>query len=155
MLQPVPIRIAVWRSTARILAACSLTIAPVHAWACSRILSNDNGQANIVGRTMDLYRFDDAKMAVFPRGMERVSLAGGDSPLKWNSRYGSVAVTTLGVATTDGMNEQGLVANLLYLGDTKYEARDDRPGLSNLQWAQYVLDNFATVEEAVKAMNEL
>jgi choloylglycine hydrolase len=53
------------------------------------------------------------------------------------------------------MNEKGLVANLLYLGDTKYEQRDSRPGLSNLLWAQYLLDNFASVKEAVEGLKDV
>ena len=57
------------------------------------------------------------------------------------------------VATTDGMNEAGLVANLLWLVESEYPEYDSsKPGLTIAAWAQYVLDNFATVEEAVRAL---
>lgn len=138
-----------------LIAAFFLATAADGASACSRILSNTNGQANVVARTMDLYRSDAAKMVVYPRGLERVSNTGGGKSFSWASKLGSVAVTSFGSATSDGMNEKGLVANLLYLGDTTYEPRDGRPGLSNLLWAQYVLDNFASVKEAVEGLKNV
>ena len=52
------------------------------------------------------------------------------------------------------MNEKGFGVNLLWLGSSDYGARDaQRPGLSMSLWAQYFLDNFATVEEAVRQNN--
>lgn len=53
------------------------------------------------------------------------------------------------------MNEKGLVANLLWLVQSEYPSFDQdggRPGLTIAAWAQYVLDNFATVAEAVEAL---
>ena len=49
------------------------------------------------------------------------------------------------------MNERGLAAHLLYLSETVYEAGDDRPGIANTRWAQWLVDTCATVslEEAV------
>src|SRR5690606_41133826 len=51
----------------------------------------------------------------------------------------------------DGMNEAGLNANLLWLADAKYPEDDGvTPRISLAIWAQYFLDQFATVEEAVE-----
>ena len=83
------------------------TTAADGASACSRILSNANGQANVVARTMDLNRSDNAKMVVYPRGLERVSRTGDGKSFSWTSKLGSVAVTSFGAATSDGMNEKG------------------------------------------------
>jgi choloylglycine hydrolase len=48
------------------------------------------------------------------------------------------------------MNERGLVANVLWLVESEYPKFDQsKPGLTIAAWAQYVLDNFATVDEAV------
>lgn len=53
------------------------------------------------------------------------------------------------------MNEKGLVANLLWLPETEYPVRDkNKPGLAITVWVQYMLDNFATVEEAVSYIDE-
>ncbi|MCO5734743.1 linear amide C-N hydrolase [Rhizobium sp. SSA_523] len=138
--------------TASLIAGVAAASLPASVLACSRILSNNNGHATIVARTMDLNRPDRARMVVYPRGMDRVSDTGEGKPLQWTSKYGSVAVTANLTSTTDGMNERGLVADILYLGNTSYEPCDERPGLSNLSWGQYVLDNFSSVAEAVEAM---
>ena len=50
------------------------------------------------------------------------------------------------------MNEKGLVANILYLAEASYGEAKGRPTLSVGAWVQYFLDNFATVEEAVREM---
>jgi penicillin V acylase-like amidase (Ntn superfamily) len=55
------------------------------------------------------------------------------------------------------MNEMGLVANLLYLVESEYvqPTNDDpRQPLAISVWCQYVLDNFATVAEAVAALEK-
>ena len=59
------------------------------------------------------------------------------------------------ISTTDGTNEKGLVANLLWLAESEYPKYDQsKPGLALSLWAQYMLDNFATVQEAVDAMSQ-
>lgn len=53
------------------------------------------------------------------------------------------------------MNEEGLVANLLYLAESEYpSSTDTRPAVVITAWTQYVLDNFATVEEAVAELKK-
>jgi choloylglycine hydrolase len=60
------------------------------------------------------------------------------------------------VSTTDGMNEKGLAAQLLWLVESQYPPFDknSKPGLTIAAWAQYVLDNYATVSEAVAALEK-
>jgi choloylglycine hydrolase len=53
------------------------------------------------------------------------------------------------------MNEKGLVANTLYLAESDYgKSVAGRPNMSIACWAQYVLDNFATVAEAVDSLKK-
>ncbi len=89
---------------------------------------------------------------MFPRGIERVG-AVTQNPHKWISKYGSVALTAYDNATHQGVNEKGLSVHVLYLADVcDFGKRDPkREGIGVLQWAQYYLDNFATVAEAVEA----
>ncbi len=57
--------------------------------------------------------------------------------------------------TTDGLNEAGLMVNLLYLAEADFGGRDaSRPGVSWSAYSQYLLDNFATVAEAVAASRD-
>lgn len=131
-----------------LLGACLLGASTSNA--CTRIFWNDNSQAKITARTFDLFTNDNPKMFVMPRGISRSGNVK-DNPLTWTSKYGSVLINAFDSPTvSEGMNEQGLSAHLLYLHDTQYEKRDStKPGLSNLLWAQYFLDNFKTVNEAV------
>ena len=80
--------------------------------------------------------------------MDRRGGGGRQNP-RWRSRYGSVVVSGYDIGTADGMNEKGLVANLLYLAESDYGKPNGKPVLSISLWAQYVLDQFASVDEAV------
>lgn len=123
--------------------------------ACTTAFWNNNPQAKVVARTVDLFTADMPKIFVFPRGIERNGQAGENS-LKWKSKFGSVAVTEFhSSAVSDGINEQGLAAHLLYLTGSAYEKPNkDLPALSNTMWAQYILDNFKSVNEAVNAIDK-
>jgi len=91
---------------------------------------------------------------IFPSGIERNGEVGQNS-LKWISKYGSVIATGYDVSSTDGMNEKGLVANLLWLAESEYAVWDrKKPGLTIAAWVQYVLDNYATVDEAVTGLQK-
>jgi choloylglycine hydrolase len=95
-----------------------------------------------------------ANLWIFPRGMERNGVVGPNS-VKWNSKYGSIVTSAFNISSTDGMNEKGLVANLLWLAESKYPEYDGSgKGLSIAAWVQYLLDNFATAEEAVTEMRK-
>ena len=118
---------------------------------CTRALYVGDDNTVITGRNMDWKEDMFSNLWVFPAGMKRDGAAGPRS-MQWNSRYGSVVVSGYEAGTADGMNEKGLVANLLYLVESDYGQQDDtRPLLSIAAWTQYVLDNYATVAEAVAA----
>ncbi|RKP53509.1 linear amide C-N hydrolase [Pararobbsia silviterrae] len=124
------------------------------AQACTRALyAGADGQI-ITGRTMDWSEDMMSNLWVFPAGIERDGAGGPRSP-RWTSKYGSVIVSGYEIGSVDGMNERGLVANALYLAETDYGKPDaSRPPLSISLWAQYALDNFATVAEAVDVLSQ-
>ncbi|HHX8642055.1 TPA: linear amide C-N hydrolase [Vibrio diabolicus] len=133
------------------VAVSPLATVSMDANACCRTLWTADAQPTLVGRTMDWTGKMGTKLRVMPKGITRDGMTD-ENPLKWTSKYGSVVTTVWDGATTDGINEAGLNANLLYLAETKYGERDpEHPGLSVSLWAQYFLDNFQTVAEAVKA----
>ena len=146
-----------------IVALCALLSNPL-AHACSRVLWNSNGKAVVCGRTLDWSHSFDDMLFIHPRG--RKMDGGVDGGAEWTSKYGSVGCSIIGYAKkynydyvkdgdTDGLNERGLAAHLLYLKETAYPKVDDRPAVSYLRWVRYVLDNFATVEEAVAGMKKV
>ena len=122
---------------------------PTKSEACTRAVYTGNNGIVITGRTMDWKTDLHSNLWIFPRGMERSGKAGSNS-LNWVSKYGSVVASAYEIASTDGLNEKGLVANLLWLPESEYPVRDlNKPGLAISAWVQYLLDNFATVNEAV------
>lgn len=123
------------------------------AEACTRFMYRAGDAGYYVARSMDWPEDTESDLWVFPAGMDRTGGVGENS-LAWTSRYGSVVVSFYGVASVDGMNEAGLVANHLYLAEADYgDIGDaDKPLLSVGAELQYILDNFATVAEAVEAM---
>lgn len=134
--------------------AAGITSSATPTQACTRAVYLGPEDTIITVRSMDWASEIGSNLWSFPRGMNRDGAAGPRSP-RWTSRYGSVIATAFDAATADGMNEKGLVANLLYLAESKYPtptANDPRLPLCISVWAQYVLDNFATVAEAVTAL---
>ena len=125
------------------------------AWACTRLVFHGaNGQV-VTARSMDWKSDIVSNLWVLPRGMERTGQTGANT-LRWTSKYGSVITSGYDISTTDGVNEAGLSANLLWLVESQYPSFDagSKPGLTIAAWAQYVLDNFATVGEAVAALEK-
>lgn len=131
----------------------ALLFRPVPAEACSRALFKNSEGKVFVGRSMDWMNNTKTDLYAFPRGLKR---NGGTSQntVQWTSKYGSVISSFYGAATVDGMNEKGLVANVLYLSDADYGSAEAKPTLNIAAWAQYVLDNYATVAEAVSALEK-
>jgi choloylglycine hydrolase len=125
------------------------------AQACSRAVYLGPENQIVTGRTMDWLEDMRTDLWVFPRGAERDTGMAGRG-LKWTSKHGSVVASVYDGGAADGMNEHGLVANLLFLAGTVYPpaAGDARPLLPISAWAQYALDNFATVAEAVAALRQ-
>lgn len=122
--------------------------------ACSEVFFHRGGET-ISARTMDLATEDWAMLLVSPRDMERESLPGprGIPPLRWTARWSSVGIACFGSSVVaDGMNERGLSAGALVLGETALPSLSgDRPGLNMGQWVQFFLDTCASVAEAVAA----
>jgi choloylglycine hydrolase len=139
-----------YRSAVATLVTATLlgsSLAP--AQACTRALYVAKDGTVIVGRSMDWGEDMKSNMWVLPRGMKRDG-RGGKNTIAWESKYGSLIVSAYDIGTAEGMNEKGLVVNELALVESNY----GRPAagekvISLSTWPQYVLDNFATVAEAV------
>lgn len=135
-----------------LLASLSIGLLSIQqAHSCTRAVYLGPEDTVITVRSMDWKTDMGTNLWAFPRGMKRDGAAGPTS-IRWTSRYGSIVASVFDSASADGMNEKGLVANLLYLAESEYPKPangDKRQPLSISVWTQYVLDNYATVEEAV------
>ncbi len=137
-----------------LLSIAFMPIQPVYA--CTRAVYLGPEDTIITVRSMDWKTDLGSNLWAFPRGMQRDGAAGPNA-IRWTSKYGSVVASAFEAATADGMNEKGLVANLLYLAESEYpqpSPGDKRLPISISAWTQYVLDNYATVAEAVDALRQ-
>ncbi|WP_083746146.1 linear amide C-N hydrolase [Mycobacterium numidiamassiliense] len=129
---------------------------------CTRVLWNTIDLAILAGRSMDWPESTEPLIVAFPRGRERDGGAAAGAtvveknPLRWTSRYGSLVTTVYGIGGIDGINERGLAVHGLYLQSTDLGPRDaSKPGLHAGLWAQYLLDQAATVAEALNLMDDI
>lgn len=118
--------------------------------SCTRAVYLGPENRILTGRSMDWKLPIVSNLWSFPRGMVRKGLAGERS-VEWTAKYGSLIVSGYDISTADGMNEAGLVANLLWEVEATYPEDDGKtPRISISIFPQYLLDRYATVAEAVK-----
>jgi choloylglycine hydrolase len=150
-------------ATIAFMAALAVAAGSV-AEACSRYLWNSNKLGVFSTRSMDwAHSFEDV-LLIIPRGAQMDGGVGAGSA-KWTSKYGSVVQTvypyakkhgfTIDDGAAEGINEKGLTVHMLYLETTQYAEPDDKPGVSYLRWGRFLLDNYATVAEAVEGMKTI
>lgn len=119
---------------------------------CTRIVYHGLQGHALTARSMDWKSDLPTNLWVLPRGGERDGNCGSNS-VAWPVRYGSVIASGYDICSTDGINEAGLMANLLWLAESDYPPiLSDKPKLTIAAWAQYVLDQFSTVTEAVEVL---
>lgn len=118
--------------------------------ACTTFCMRDEGRI-LFGKNYD-WNVGDGLLVVNQRGVARTADVPKDRPASWVSRYGSVTFNQYGRDfPSGGMNEAGLVIELMWLDGSRYPAPDARPSLDVLQWIQYNLDSHATVAEVLAA----
>ena len=139
---------------ASLFAGLLMFMNPTGSEACTRAVYLGPDDMVVTGRTMDWKEDPQSNLYLFPRGVQRRG-AISDNTIQWTSKYGSVVTAGYDIGTCDGMNEKGLVAGLLFLPESVYDRPGDtRPVMGISIWTQYVLDNFATVREAVDELKK-
>lgn len=128
----------------------TIAIGPV-ADACTRFVYKSGTDTYFTGRSLDWFEDIGSDFWAFPKGMSRDG-GLGEGSIEWVSKYGSLILSGYDIGSVDGMNEAGLVANLLYLSESDYGEPGDMPTLSVGAWAQFALDNYASVAEAVEGL---
>jgi choloylglycine hydrolase len=110
----------------------------------------------IVGRALLVVNKRGVKKTAYKKPVNLNFYYEEASPAVWTSKYGSVTFNLFGCGfPQDGMNEAGLVVAGMSLAGTLYPATDSRPGVNNLQWRQYQLDNHSTVDEVIASDSKI
>lgn len=125
------------------------------AYPCTTFFINKNGQL-VFGRNYD-WVTDAGMICTNLKGLSKTSMATPNgTTISWVSQYGSITFNQYGKEfPTGGMNEKGLVVELMWLDETKYPAADERPAIGVLQWIQYQLDNCSNIDEVIATDKKL
>lgn len=117
-------------------------------FSCTTFLLSKNGQY-VFGRNYD-WITDAGIVCTNLRGLSKTSVSFEGKSITWVSTFGSITFNQYGKEfPMGGMNEKGLVVELMWLDGSVYPQPDDRPGMSVLQWVQFQLDNCSTIEEVI------
>lgn len=116
--------------------------------ACTTFCLKNRGEV-LFGKNYD-WMIGDGLVFVNLRNVSKTS-TDKSSPAGWVSRYGSVTFNQYGRENPmGGMNEAGLVVELMWLDETEYPQADRRPTVDTLEWIQYQLDTAGSVDEVLK-----
>ena len=143
-------------SKSAVLLLALLCAAPC-AFSCTTFLLGNGGKP-IFGRNYDWY-LEDGLVVVNQRGVEKTAAFLGDpegTPAQWTSKYGSVTFNQVSREfPCGGMNEAGLVVEVMIVLFPWQTEADTRPVITNLQWIQCQLDRYATVDEVLEHAGDL
>jgi len=138
--------------------AASLALAPLTAQACTSFILKNDDKSYVYARTFEFGAELDEQLALVPRNFEFEGV-GPDgvagTGLGWSGKYAFVGVRVFGMPVLiDGMNEKGLAGGLqnaptsaVFQNPTGADAKNS---IASYQILNYVLSNFATLDE-VKA----
>ena len=125
--------------------------------ACTTVVYN-NGDAAISMRTMDWFGHDDARVVGDGVGIEQ-TYADTQQAVTSKSKYASMKIESfLPGIVAEALNEKGLEAHMLYLGDdyTSFpEPTKAKPDVDALNLVEWAVDNYKTVPEVVSALQTI
>jgi choloylglycine hydrolase len=137
------------RKTVVAMLLCCILSVSVPGFACS-LMMNTNNQGTFVGRTTEWYSPIQTRAVIYPRNFAYHDDFTGTA---WTGKYGIVAFEQEGMdsaGATEGINEKGLTAHLLFQDDMRAPAlTPGKPKVDFIGWARYVLSTSANVKEAV------
>jgi choloylglycine hydrolase len=125
------------------------------AYLCSAfVLKNEN--KTLLGKNFD-WTTDQGMVVKNIRNTKKYAYyTHNGQPATWISKYGSVTFNQNGKEMPyGGMNEKGLVVEMLWLEETQYNMHDTTAYVNELEWIQYQLDNFQSVDEVLNNLGAL
>lgn len=137
--------------------ATMLATATLPAPACTGIqLTNKDGSI-VNGRTVEFGVKIDISIAVVPRGYAFTGVTPAGDGLKYIAKHAAVgAIAFTDVKLMDGINDAGLAAGAFYFpteaGYSPVTAENQSKGLSPAEFPNWLLTQFATVDEVRKAI---
>ena len=124
--------------------------------ACTAFSLTQKGKYVLVGKNLD-WPIGDGFIMINPRGVSKISMVNpGQKPTEWVSKYGSVTFNQFGKEfPLGGMNEAGLIVEEVSFSPSVFPNKRGLSKINEMQWIQYQLDNYGTVEEVIKNIHKL
>lgn len=142
------------RTSVIILAIVVAALASIGSAAACTTFNLSGGEVNIFGRNYD-WSVGDGAVIVNKRGFMKTAMKVKDeagTPARWKSKYGSITFNQYGREFPQGgMNEAGLVVEIMAVPSGQYPSPDSRPYVGKAQYRQYLLDCFSTVKEVIES----
>ena len=117
----------------------SILLSP-SAEACTTF-SLPNHDQLVVGKSYD-WHAGHGVMFLNHKGVKKTATDIGDnfrSAASWTSKYGSMSFTQFGIdLPLGGVNEQGVVVEIMWLQQSKYPTQKRLPELNELQWLSLI-----------------
>lgn len=121
----------------------------------SSIFCLEKGEQLLLAKTA-AWTSDFGYILVNQRNIEKEAFGiGFGENAKWVSKYGSVTFNHIAQELPDGgMNEAGLVIEVTSNNKIKSQLGNS-PKISEVQWVQYNLDNYSTVQEVINNLTKI
>jgi choloylglycine hydrolase len=125
------------------------------AYPCSAVVLKDDNRF-ILAKNFD-WTYRNGIIMKNVRGVAKVAYyTHAAQQATWTSTYGSVTFNQNGKDMPyGGMNERGLVVEMLWMEYTRYNINDDKQYVNELEWIQYQLDMYASVSEVIEHLDDL
>lgn len=137
-----------------------IAIHALNLFACTGISLRTKDWSLVTGRTVEFGISLDMSVAVIPRNYPFIGQSPYGQGKKYRSKYAAVGVYCFSnQILMDGMNEKGLVAAAFYFPGyatyTPVSQSNKNRALSPVDFSNWILSQFATVEEVIDAIENV
>jgi choloylglycine hydrolase len=141
-----------------LLVACASLFMRAEACTGIKLIAKDGSLVH--GRTLEFGVEVNISAAVIPRGYAFKGTTPNGQGLSYTSKYGAVGATAFGdPALMDGLNEKGLAVGTFYFptfaGYSLITAENQAKALSPVEFPNWILTQFATVDEVKEALSQV
>lgn len=128
--------------------------------ACTGIRLTAKDGSIVHGRTLEFGTYVETGVIVIPRGYEFKGTTPNGDGLAYKAKYGVVGSMTFDTPLVmDGMNEKGLAVGTFYFpgfaGYTPTTAENISKSLSSIDFPNWIVTQFATIEEVKAALSSV
>ena len=129
-------------------------LVPYNLEACTSFCFVKNNRV-IFGKNYD-WNVDVGYVYINKRNIHKLSEKDdNEKDIEWTSKYGSITFNQYGREfPSGGINEAGLIIELMWLDETKYPI-DNRPSVGSLQWIQFQLDQSVNITDIIENSKKL